>query len=295
MKWLVIGSESLIGQELYRLKKMQLPAVEWNPVDWQDPAQTAGSLFARHQPCYVLSLLSEYELSSADRPAYLAFIRELAIACREHRSQMIFISDNQVFDGIKSSAYSEQDAFSPLNDYGKWLVRVEKALHKELQELIILRVSWLYSARADSFLTRLLAYIERGEALVFDSVVQACPTSAADVARVVVAIIQQLDCGAVCWGAYHYCSSDVTSGYRFAEAVIAIAGQYNASLAGSEIAISEKPCCNHPSLLIAPGLLSCQKILDSFGIKQRPWRSGLGDIVKQYYTDTLENVDREKL
>ncbi len=282
VKILLVGGHSLLGREILRLAPSipaELITVDWQPGD--EPAPLLCEL-ARQQPCYVLCAWTVSEISPS-RESYKALLCLLAQECAKLHCKMLFVTDNQVYDGIKNTPYVEEDAFAPLNELGKWSVKLEQELKNTLDDLLILRTGWVFSAQGDNYLTRLLKQAERGETLLFNSAVSACPSSAADLARVIFAIIQQLSAGARCQGTYHYCSAGVTNGYQFAEALLAIAGQYSPDLAEDKIRLAETHCDSDEVLFVAPVVLSCQKLLNSFGIKQRPWKTGLVDIVKEYF------------
>jgi dTDP-4-dehydrorhamnose reductase len=96
------------------------------------------------------------------------------------------------------------------------------------------------------------------------------------VANVITAITEQLHFEADAWGIYHYCSADRVSEYQFAEAILAQAAQYGEP--GSTEPISRAQA----DLSHTGGLLGCQKILNTFGIKQRSWRRNLPAAVREY-------------
>jgi dTDP-4-dehydrorhamnose reductase len=142
-----------------------------------------------------------------------------------------------------------------------------------------LRTGPLIASCGDNLLTRLLRQLRSGGEVVVPDAQRFCPTPAADVARVIAAIHDQLDCGAACWGIYHYESADPANGYEFAEVVLAAATQY--------WPIAEDTAHLHGAATdgaaeIFP-LLSCQRIRDIFGIQQLPWRKAIPAMLKQIY------------
>lgn len=253
--------------------------------DWRaaDDSEPLLAEFSKQNPCYVVCAWTESELPSARRDQYRSLLLSLAHQCAVQQCKMLYLADNQVFDGIKSSPYTEDDTFAPLNEFGKWSLNLERELKKILDKLLVLRSGWVFSAHGDNYLTRLLTRAEQGEKLLFDSAASASPSSAVDLARVMLAIIQQLSAGAPCHGTYHYCSAGISNGYQFCEALIAVAGQYTPELAEDKVRLAETHRDSDDALFVAPVVLSCQKLLNSFGIKQRPWKAGLADIVKGYY------------
>ena len=94
------------------------------------------------------------------------------------------------------------------------------------------------------------------------------PVAVDDRVRVVVAIMQQLGCGAEAWGTYQYAGADPVSLYKL----------------GLEITTT-MPSAQRPHLIDeeaswqrlepANAILNCKKIRHTFGIQQRAWRDSL--------------------
>lgn len=98
---------------------------------------------------------SELELSwkiNADGP------KLLAQAASRMGSRLIHISTDYVFDGNKPApmAYSETDTPNPLSQYGRSKLAGEVAVAEYLENHIILRTAWLYSATGRNFLKTML-------------------------------------------------------------------------------------------------------------------------------------------
>ena len=94
-------------------------------------------------------------------------------------------------------------------------------------------------------------------------------------------MVDQFGCGLESWGIYHYCSADSTNCYEFAEVLLAAASQYQEFPADStqlEANMEESDVIDRK--------LDCNKIKDTFAIKQQPWRASVAGYVKQYYAKT---------
>lgn len=89
---------------------------------------------------------------------------------------LIHISTDYVFDGQKRQPYVETDLPNPKSVYGKTKLAGEEAIRDVGGAYLILRTSWIYSLRGDSFVTKVLAWARTQEVLrVVDDQV-ACPT-----------------------------------------------------------------------------------------------------------------------
>jgi len=191
-----------------------------------------------------------------------------------------------VFDGDKSAPYQEGDAEAPFDAFGEAMLQLEEAVAANAGRFVILRTASIFSSTGNNLLTQIIRLAEQRKTLVFDPSLSGCPTCANDFARVIIAILLQLRCGADSWGLYHYTSSDVTSGYQFAEAVLAIASQFDRELHLEHVQLEERAVEDPEHLQIDPVVVACHKLLNTFGIKQRPWRSQLTFTVRNFFGST---------
>jgi len=82
----------------------------------------------------------------------------LAIAARERGCRLIHISTDYVFDGHRPppEPYDESAPVNPLSKYGKAKLAGEEAVMAALDNHVILRTAWLYSAFGKNFLKTML-------------------------------------------------------------------------------------------------------------------------------------------
>ena len=207
----------------------------------------------------------------------------LAIACREFDATLIQLSTDYIFDGQKDIAYFEDDAPNPLNLYGQTRLEAERDIESLLDRHIILRVSHLFASGPNSFVRNILdrARIESELPMVKDE--RGCPTSIFDIGRVVSAVIDQLHAGAGAYGAYHVGCQGDASWMELGECIIAQARQFEELALEEIIGISGQSIqgrAQRPRRLV----LSTRKLLYTFGIKPRPWRQEMAEIVERYYS-----------
>jgi dTDP-4-dehydrorhamnose reductase len=162
---------------------------------------------------------------------------------------------------------------------GTELLRREQYLSEQLQHHVILRTGPLIASGGVNLLSDLLQRFRNDGVVSASSAPRFCPTPAGDVARVISAICDQLDCAAQCWGIYHYHSSDAASSYEFAEVLLAAAMQYW-DVGGSRVQL--QAAMQEPFGGVFP-MLNCQHIRDTFGIQQLPWRKAIPQLLKTIY------------
>lgn len=249
------------------------------PVIWlksEEPLPT--ELAAAGESVLVIDCLGGAVNPGAVALAEALFARLIA-HCNEREWVWLLLSDSRVFPAPSKRRFAEADATAPTAHSGEQLRAHEHSITENIARHIVLRTGPLIAGQGDNLLTRLLSRMRTGGVVTLPEAQRFCPTPIADVARVVAAIHDQLDCGAACWGAYHYESADPASGYEFAEVVLAAATQY--------WPIDEAPVqlCTAPadSAVDVYPLLNCQHIRDTFGIQQLPWRKAIPTMLKQIY------------
>ena len=76
----------------------------------------------------------------------------LAAEAQRHGSLLIHYSSDYVFDGTKPSPYKEDDQPNPINAYGRSKLAGDRVLGEIGGDYLILRTSWVYTARGRNFL-----------------------------------------------------------------------------------------------------------------------------------------------
>ena len=212
--------------------------------------------------------------------------------CKLHNAILLFVSTYRVFDGTKKEAYTEKDIPNPCGVLATSRWQAEQQINERCPQHIILRLSWVIGHRRNNLLKHLLDTISNEKEVTVLSDQQGCPTPGDDVARVIVAIIQQLGCGATPWGTYHYAGAEAVSENRFAETVIFHASQLQAP----SIRTFRMSKLNKRDGIQPPknATLACQKILSTFGVHNKPWRSSLVQIIKDYYGNSVSDKELSK-
>ena len=115
----------------------------------------------------------------------------MAEAARALNAVLIHFSTDYVFDGEKDSAYTEDDPTNPLNVYGQSKLSGEQAIVEAGCVYVILRTSWVYSLRGDSFVSKTLAWARQQETLRIVSDQVGSPTWARMLAEITAALLAQ--------------------------------------------------------------------------------------------------------
>lgn len=202
----------------------------------------------------------------------------IAKACQRNSTPYFFLSSSRVFSGQLDRPYTEEDFPDNQETIGQLLSDAEQLVRDSCERHIVLRLGPVFSYEGTNLITQMLGPMMRGGSLVLDNNLRGCPVAAGDGARVVSAILDQLSTGMEPWGIYHYCSSDTATYYEFAEALLAAASQFS-EFSSSAVQLEREP----DGLTPLNRSLNCRKILNTFAIKQVPWRAAVAGIVKQFY------------
>lgn len=184
---------------------------------------------------------------------------------------IVHLSTDYVFDGTLGRPYREDDAPSPATVYGATKLAGEKAVAAANPNHLILRTAWIYGAHGRNFVRTMVEMaLTRPEiAVVADQ--RGSPTSAADIARAVLALAPRIDGATLPWGLYHLAGSGEASWAELAEEVmaeLAAAGMPSASI--RRIATSGYPTrAPRP----ADSRLDCSRAARELGLVLPDWRS----------------------
>lgn len=289
MKILVTGANGQVGWELARRGEQRgllVEALDHQALDITDlqavEKKVCGQTWAFVVNCAAYTAVdraeSEPELALAvnrNGPAHLA------AACGKARLPLIHISTDYVFDGKKDGPYRETDPVSPLGVYGRSKAEGEREVRSRLREHIILRTSWVYGVHGHNFVKTILRLGQERRVLRVVNDQQGCPTNAADLADVILAIAGQGDRNP--WGTYHYSGKGVTTWHGFAAAIFAEARKYTSLLVErvEPISTAQYPT---PAKRPANSVLDCSLFTGAFGIEPRPWRESLVEVMRGLFS-----------
>ncbi|MBI5219557.1 MAG: dTDP-4-dehydrorhamnose reductase [Bacteroidia bacterium] len=163
--------------------------------------------------------MEKARLINSDAPGFLAEV------CKKHKTKLIHISTDYIFDGLSGIPYKEDDKTNPLSAYGCTKLAGEQAIERAGCDFIIIRTSWLYSGFGHNFVKTILRLgKERDELrIVYDQI--GAPTYARDLADTILKIVTRSAGDPSCFkpGTYHYANEGACSWYDFAIEILTCA------------------------------------------------------------------------
>jgi dTDP-4-dehydrorhamnose reductase len=274
LKILLVGRNGQVGRELARsLAPLgEVQALGRDQLELTDPKAIRKTVRAA-APEVIVSAAAYTAVDRAESEPDLAFSVNanapgiLAAEAARLGALLVHYSTDYVFDGTKSSPYTEADAPHPLNVYGASKLAGEQAIAASGCRYLILRTSWVYGPHGSNFmLTILRAARERPELRVVDDQVGA-PTSSLAIAR---GTAQVLRAGGE--GLYHMSAGGKTSWCGFARAILA-----RARLETPVVPISSD---EYPAAARRPrnSVLDNSRLGAAFGVTLAPWEEGLAEL-----------------
>jgi len=211
--------------------------------------------------------------------------RVLAEEAKKLGAILVHYSTDYVFDGEKTSPYTEADAPNPLSVYGRSKLEGERAVIASGCRHLTLRTSWVYGTRGRNFLLTMLKFARDGRALrVVDDQVGA-PTWCREIADATAALLGKPALAvAGADGLYHLCARGATSWYGFARAIFE--SPELPRLGVARPALEAIPTSEYPTPARRPrnSRLDCSRLEGRAGVRLAPWDEALGRAMAELYT-----------
>lgn len=194
---------------------------------------------------------------------------------------VIHLSTDYVFDGSKSSPYSEADPVAPIGAYGRSKLAGENAVARAHRDHVILRTAWVYSPFGNNFLKTMLKAADARDSLnvVEDQVGN--PTSALDIADALLIIASSLldSDDRRLRGTFHMTAQGEASWADFAQEIFAVSrAQGGPSASVGRILSSAYPT---PARRPANSRLDCRRLADRYGLVLPRWQDSIAAVVSR--------------
>jgi dTDP-4-dehydrorhamnose reductase len=285
VKILVTGANGQLGSEIKKLVP-QFNEFDFNFTDIGDldicNIHTLDNYLGQSPVDYIINCAAYTNVDKAESDKENAYkvnveaVKNLAQLSLKFKFRLIHVSTDYVFGSCQQNVpFKETDATSPSCVYGYTKLDGELEAQKAFDYMII-RTSWLYSSFGNNFVKTMLRLgKERSELnVLFDQV--GTPCYAADLANVILQIIDTSEKTASFYsGIYHYSNEGVCSWYDFAFEIM--------KMAGLNCYVRPIETKDYPSIVNRPAysVMNKGKIKEVFKIKIPHWTDGLERCLKE--------------
>ena len=277
---LVTGANGQLGWELGQLAA-SYPQYEFiftdrSVIDLSKP-DTLAAIINEMAPDAIINTAAYTAVDKAESDTEKAYtinvtgVANIAKACQQNHTVLLHISTDFVFDGTKTSPYTEDDIPNPLGVYGQTKLDGEKAIQTTWQKHFIIRTSWVYSQFGNNFMKTMLRLASERESLSVVNDQIGTPTNAVDLAEVLIKLIQSSNHSSS-FGIYNFSNEGVCSWYDFAKEIFRI---NNISINLQPIPSSAYPT---PAQRPAYSVLDKSKIKSVFGVEIKDWKESLSSV-----------------
>jgi dTDP-4-dehydrorhamnose reductase len=283
---LVTGANGQLGSELKALTgRLHLPFrflfTDADELDITDRQQIV-SYVNGSQIDYIVNCAAYTAVDKAEEDIEKTFavnakaVEHIARVAGEFGVKVIHISTDFVFDGKSSVPYNEKMTATPVSIYGKSKLKGEEALKEHAGDWIILRTSWLYSEYGSNFVKTMMRLMNEREQLTIVNDQRGTPTYAADLAEMILHMLQDAEENEWKSGVYHFSNTGETTWFGFAQEVSRLAGLERCEL----IPIKTE---EYHSVAVRPAysVLDLSKICHTFNVVIPPWEEALNRCIRK--------------
>lgn len=278
---LVTGAKGQLGQCIEKLSfhyslEMDFVLLSSSELDITSSSSIEEAL-DEYVPHWVVNAAAYTAVDKAEEEEERAFeinaygVEKLAEACGERKIKLIHVSTDYVFDGDTEISYEEDNFTAPQSVYGKSKLEGEQRALEALDQILILRTSWLYSEFGKNFVKTMLHLFDTKDSLNIVSDQYGQPTNCNDLARAILQIIES-DPGE--YGVFHYSNYPETTWYEFASKI----KEYSQRLVELHPITTDK----YPTPAKRPkrSTMALDKIEEKLGIEPRHWEESLKETVE---------------
>ena len=227
LKVWIVGSEGQIGEAINEVLdplEIEVLNTDKNALDITETDEVLhfGEI---NRPDVIINCAAITDVELCEKQPEEAFrvnalgARNLSLVARKTGAKMVQLSTDDVFDGLAKKPYTEFDDTNPATVYGRSKRAGENYVKEFTHKHFIIRSNWVYG-EGNNFVNRVLEAAEEGRALSVAEDQYGSPTSAKDLARIILYLIDTNE-----YGTYHATCKGVCSRYEFAQEILRLAGK----------------------------------------------------------------------
>ncbi|MGE4465966.1 dTDP-4-dehydrorhamnose reductase [Sphaerochaeta sp.] len=283
MIWLV-GKTGMLGREIaLALENAGIPyfgsGSEIDITD-KDAVQSfiSGKKFTHIINCSAYTAVDKAE-SEEEKAMRLncSGVGNIADAAGQLDAVVIHFSTDYVFDGTAVKQYSETDLTNPVSAYGRTKLAGEKLLSETAKKYFIFRISWLYGAYGDNFVSTMVRLMNERDSLGIVADQKGSPTYTKTLAQNIVSLVLS---DTDKYGVYHFSDEGVISWYDFAAAIYKLGKQ--SGVIKKNTVLNPISADQYPTAAKRPAMsaFNKDKVKNLLNFKLNDWEDNLKDYFK---------------
>jgi len=279
MKIIVTGSRGMLGTDLVQMLQRKNDVLECdlhncNILDYD----RVESLVSSYRPDVIIHTAAYTNVDQAemDKDAALRLnelgTKYVATAAKQHHARLVHISTDYVFDGTKTSPYTEEDIPCPVGVYGETKLRGEQQVLQIFgdQNCLIVRTAWLYGKHGKNFVDAILQQAQQQDVLRVVDDQTGSPTYTKDLVRGIILLLDREISGIV-----HLTNDGYCTWCEFAKTILEFTRM-------SHVAVQPITTAELNRLAPRPSfsILDTSKFVALTGQKIRHWKQGLQEYLE---------------
>ena len=227
LKLWIVGSESQVGKAILSVLdpiELEVLCTDKEELDITN-TEDVLSYGEINRPDIIINCAAVTDPKLCEAEPELAYrvnalgARNLSLVARKHNAKIVQLSTDDVFDGHNTKPYTEFDDTHPLTVYGRSKRAGENYVKEFTHKHFIIRSTWVYG-EGKNFVNALLQTAETETEAAIPTDQFGSPTSAKDLARIILHLIQTNE-----YGTYHATCKGKCSRYEFAEEILKLSGK----------------------------------------------------------------------
>ena len=227
LKLWIVGSESQVGKAILSVLdpiELEVLCTDKEELDITN-TEDVLSYGEINRPDIIINCAAVTDPKLCEAEPELAYrvnalgARNLSLVARKHNAKIVQLSTDDVFDGHHTKPYTEFDDTHPLTVYGRSKRAGENYVKEFTHKHFIIRSTWVYG-KGKNFVNALLQTAETETEAAIPTDQFGSPTSAKDLARIILHLIQTNE-----YGTYHATCKGKCSRYKFAEEILKLSGK----------------------------------------------------------------------
>jgi dTDP-4-dehydrorhamnose reductase len=224
MKYLITGKNGQLAQafiDKFKGQSIDFSAPEESQLDITDYNATV-TVVTTYRPDVIINCAAYNLVDKAEQDKDRVFAvnatgpKNLARVAASQKALLVHFGSDYVFDGQKEDGlYTESDPVNPLNEYGQSKLAGEQHVMDELDQCLVLRLSWVFGSGKQNFIYKLTEWSRNNEYLKIACDEFSVPTYTGMVVDITLKAIEQ---GMT--GRYHLTNSGFCSRYEWAKLIL---------------------------------------------------------------------------